>query len=158
MDKVTVCDLIGNKALGFTEEDRKWLTELAPEQLAKMVPKAPTTNVEVKPEVKVEPPKPVTMDELLSNASPELRESIQEGQRTLAAKKSAVIASIVANKRNVFTEDALKAKPIAELEALAALAAPSAGSADYGVRPEPVMNEGKAIEPLEVPTINWEKK
>lgn len=64
-----------------------------------------------------------TIESLLANSSPELRESIEEGQRVLRAKKSDLIGRLKASGRCKITDQRLNGMKVQELEELCELAA-----------------------------------
>jgi hypothetical protein len=109
----------------------------------------PVTNAEPEkkePEPKAEPePKPKTPDEFIANAPDEMKEVLSAGLKMHRDKKDKLVKALLANKRNKFTEEQLKAKSMDELEALVELAAVEV---DYsGNSPlqhkEPKINERK---------------
>lgn len=64
----------------------------------------------------------VTLEALLDQASPELRDSILHGMRTNSAERSKLIALITSNARNVFKPEDLQKKSTEELVGIARLA------------------------------------
>lgn len=161
--------LIGN---GYAEADREWLEKLSDDVLAKVKP-VPVANTVVVPkeEPKVETPvvnattvtvpKPPTFTELLANADPATKEQFSEMQASYAAEKGRLVGVITANKANTYTAEALNAKPLADLRAIAALAAPVANEAAvqqpigfFGAAPAaPVVNAAPQ-DFLPAPTVN----
>lgn len=123
--------LIANAATKFQDGDKEWLLALSEEQLDKLQPAAiePTTvggdnDGEEDP---VELPvaasqKPVTLDEYIKNAPEEMQEVLKQGLRMQRARRDELVKAILANERNKFSDKQLKAKPLDELENLAALA------------------------------------
>lgn len=76
-----------------------------------------------KPATNAEAPKATTFQELLANASPEIREVMDSGLRMHNARKTGLIAQLVAaGDRCAFDENYLKAQSIDTLEKLARLA------------------------------------
>lgn len=160
-DKI-ITAMIENEDLPYAEEDREWLSKLEENQLEKM--KGVVVQKKEEPAPKDEPaPKnePVvdndaddddqepsnaapTPDEFISNAPTEIQEVLQSGLAMHRERKAGLVKGIMANKRNKFTEDQLKAKSMEELVALAELA--SVETHDYKAnRPaqikEPAKNE-----------------
>lgn len=142
--------LIQNGKLGWAETDRDALMALDEAVLDKMktsyeaLQKEPEPKkepepapdkkeepvVNAEPEVKKEPeqkaepePKPKTPDEFIANAPDEMKEVLSEGLKMHRAKKDTLVKALLANKRNKFTEEQLRAKKTEELEALVELAA-----------------------------------
>lgn len=179
-----VADLIAISK--WTQEDQEFLLSLNEEQLTKMA--VPETNVdanenpnadpneggddpgegEVVPVVGnavplVEKPtanaEPVTAEQYLANAPPEIAAVLNEAMQTQAVKKAELIAVIVANDKNVLTQEQLSAMHVNELSAIAILAAKAP-------TPEQVLENnfkgmlsagvgGVVEEPLEMPKINF---
>lgn len=131
-----VNDLIANEATAFTEDDRKWLEGLEETQLDKLAPVARANEEEEEEEEEQEEVTPPTFDQLLANAAPETRESLQYGQRLYEQERSGMIALITKNPNNKFTEEKLKSFDFETLQELAALA-----GADYSGRGAPRANK-----------------
>jgi hypothetical protein len=160
MDKTQkVNALIGNKASGFTEADRPFLTALDDARLdafvANAATKAPAAAAPAAPAA--EPAKPAVNAEPAKPAAPALnaedQAALDYGKRQLTANKGRLVKVILANKQNKFTEAALNAKGIEELELLAELA--GSKPADYsglGEVAEPVANAANEEEPLGLPS------
>lgn len=129
MDKSKHVDsLIGN---GFSEDDRKWLMDLPPSQLAKIKPvpaQTPVTNSQPTPAPTPtptpEPAKVVTVNEWLNSAPPEVRKQIERGLAAEKQQKASLIATITSNTNNPFSKEFLETKDIEELQGLAKLATP----------------------------------
>lgn len=148
----TIQKLLANASLGFTAEDSEKLKTVDNSILAKLLThaealeaaKAETKENEEETENKcsgtkkkkeeaqmnaeaLEAAKAETnLDELLANASPELRESIQAGVALHKKNKDAKIQSIMSNSRNTFSKARLESMSLEELEAISALATPVA--------------------------------
>lgn len=163
-----ICDLIANKHTQFTEADRAWLTELADEQLALMVPVVnedeirataveALTNDGVLEVLKARglqvntSSAPATAEAYVANAPATYKGRLEEGLKLVDAARNARIAGILANSRNKFTEDQLKLKSNEELEAIAAIADVPANFSGAAGGQAPQTNAVK-IEPLACPT------
>lgn len=129
--------LIGCDQTKFTEEDKPWLDTLEVGQLEKL--RAPAKNEEPPKEEppkeeppKKEPPKeepkgnedpkPKTAEEYVAAAPPEIQSTLNRALKRDQATKNALVKALMANDRNKFTEEQLKAKEIGELENLTELA------------------------------------
>lgn len=109
---------------------------------------------------------PVTVEEYINNAPEGMRDVLASGVRALTANKAKLIGQIMTNKACLFTKQQLATKPIDELQALAALAAPVQtarpvannylGLGDAGM-PEPMVNV-TTMEALPIPTLNFSRK
>jgi hypothetical protein len=136
--KKVIAALIANKH--YTEEDRKTLEAFDDKHIA-VLAKLCDENPEHKPEDKKEEPekkveippadaakpnpeeqKPQTEEEYINSAPEGIRDVLKEGLNIRKAKKAQLVAAIKGNAANKFSEDALNAKSIEELENLAALA------------------------------------
>jgi len=135
-----VNELIANEGTQFIEEDREWLSTLEEAKLSRMTPvvasaeEKATEGVQSEGEqpaaVAVAPvdnsaavTKPVTTDDYIAAAPPEVRAVLNAGLRMHQSRKDALIQGLKANSRCKFTEAQLKAKDIEELESLVELAA-----------------------------------
>lgn len=112
---------------------------------------------------------PVSLDEYISTSPAELQDVLREGVLAHNTMKKELVAKIVSNKRNTFTEDYLKGRTLEELRGLASLAEdeatpqqnrrqsvlqPNYGGAAGGG--SPVVNSStKKPDPLPVPTMNF---
>lgn len=115
--------LVGN---GYEESDRKWLEALPDENLQKIkaVPKeapAPTTNTTPVTPPPAKPPEPVTFEQLLANASPEVREVVQEGVAARTREITELTARITGYAQNQFTPEELGKMPLPLLRKQAAM-------------------------------------
>ena len=157
---------IENDKLTFNEDDREWLESLSEEQLVKMQvnyhaleakdpePKddgdladgddgTPAVNADAgTPEPKDEP-KPKTPEEFISSAPVEMQEVLTNGLKMFRDKKSKLVKGLLANKRNKFTEEQLKARSLEELENLVEL---SAVEVDFSTNAQPRHKEPKINE------------
>jgi len=176
--KELVDALIANKAVSFSEDDRKWLETLEEDQLKKLEPvvdedavaKAKkdqelkiqeaiqkgydeaiaSGKVKAPKELESEPketpteastPDPQTAEEFIENAPEGIRETLQRSYKRDQELKANLVKSLLAIKRNTFTEEQLNSKTMDELESLAKLADVPA---DYsGKGGAPVENEVK---------------
>lgn len=170
--KLVVQELVKNGH--FCEKSVEWLETMEAAQFDQIVALAAKKEEPVTPvtppvspapainEEKKDIPKVLTFNEILATADPEDREMFEEGRKLGRAKKDAMVKGIMANKRNRFTEDQLKAKPLAELEALAELAVetPSylGNAGQIQVQP-PKSNERQAdgTGVPEMPVMKWNK-
>lgn len=105
---------------------------------------------------------PQTIEEFIDSAPAGIQEVLRNGVDVLNEEKSSLISAILQNKEGGFTEDELKSRPIGELRKIARLAAPvqakpSARPAYYGGQGPTTPVENQAEEPMEVPTLNFEK-
>jgi len=171
--------LITNENTSWTEEHRAKLIALDEElltnmyedlnKLAKTPPTTPTTETtETKSvetpvantQVVVPKEKEMTAKEYVDNAPPEIRDYLQDGLETMGRKRQELINTVLANKQNTFTEENLKKKDTRELQALATLAQPVVENAT--IIPMYLGQNGATggvtVEPLPLPTMNFEKK
>lgn len=162
MDKTQkVNALIGNKASGFTEADRPFLTALDDARLdafisnAKTKEEAPAKPAEAapaKPAANAEPAKPADVKpEQVLNASQ--LAALNYGERKMKEDQDRLIKLITANAANKFTPAQLQSKGIEELELLAQLAGHK--PADYsglGEVAAPATNAAGDEEPLGLPS------
>ncbi len=148
VDKTKVIDgLIANKATKWEEADRPFLVTLNEGQLTKLEPAAVEAPVVKAPvlapvvntaPVVVAPAAPVvTLEALLQNADPGLRDMIQDGIVANQTERVTLIKTITGNTANTFQPADLEAMRTPQLRAIAALAAPAAapGSMGYGRQP-----------------------
>lgn len=136
MDKKALVDgLIANSDGKYTEEDREKLMNTDETILTKMATpeekkdeeeaSAATSESESQGTTQNAEKKPVTLEEFVTNAPSEIRDVLVEGIRAHAVEKTDLITKITANKACSFSKESLAAKPMAELRAIAALAAPA---------------------------------
>lgn len=103
---------------------------------------------------------PMSEKEWLASAPASVRRVVTNAMAMEKAQKDQLIAKIVANANNTFTEKFLETKDVEELTAIATLAGDnrSAPTANYGVSVPMTRNSAnKKSEPLTIPTLNWEK-
>jgi len=183
MDKVKeyVTGLIANERTQFCEDDRDWLEKMEMAQLEKLAPKDPpekpaVNTIEGKPDVKPdqkpdekpdekpdqkptvnadEKKKPLTADEYVAEAPDEIKEVLSRSLKRDREVKAEVIKGLIANKRNKFTEDQLKAKGLDELEALASLAQVEVDYTGKGGPPVDNVTEGSSEAPP-MPEMTWQ--
>lgn len=126
----------------YTEADRTWLesqtedrlnalTAALPKPEAKAAAAAVVTAPVVETPKAEAPPAPKTAAEFIESAPQEIRDSLRAGFAAAQKHRADVTAQIKASKRNTFTDDQLAAKPVAELEAMAALIGDT-DDVDYG--------------------------
>ncbi len=99
-----------------------------------------------------DPVKTQTLEELVANASPELKESIEAGQKVIRGQKDQLVAGILANKRSKFTEAQLREKGMDELMALAELAQ---APVDFSLKIGGEIKEEKTVP--DPPAMRWNK-
>ncbi|KKK92747.1 hypothetical protein LCGC14_2699820 [marine sediment metagenome] len=128
--------LIANEATQFTDDDKEWLNGLDEERLKKM---APPVIVDAEADAEAEriaaeaetarlaalessgDTPPVTTEDYIANAPEEVQQVLNSGLQMHRSRKEALVAAIKANARNTFSEEQLQAKPLTELESIAAL-------------------------------------
>jgi len=126
--------LITNEGSQFTEDDREWLSSLEEDQLSRMSPAAVTDSEAAAADADAEAlasalaanadgdQSPVTTDAYIAGAPAEVQQVLRSALGMHRARKTALVAGLVANTRNKFTQEALEAKDVEELEMLAELA------------------------------------
>jgi len=123
---------------------------------AAFVAKRSTKNAEAPKDAPKDTPK--TVDEYIANAPEGMREVLQSGIDAHKAEKNKLIATITANKQNVFSADYLQTMPLAELKGIAVLAAgaekPRNPAMFVGDPGTPATNQE---EPLTAPVIDFSK-
>ena len=163
MDKKEFIDkLIANEGNKFEEKDKEWLDKLDEENLVKFEPlaeaeAAPVADPTVVPAdgapVVVEPDTeevvPITLEKYIEDAPAEVGAVLSEGIRLQEEKRSSLIACVVANEKNTFTEDQLKAMATPALEGMAKLA----GNEDYSGRGAPRTQITDANAPPPMPKV-----
>jgi hypothetical protein len=163
----------------FCEDDREFLMGLEDDQFAKIealaaskeepsteevveetttteeVVEETTTTEEVVEETPAAeaPVKVQKLEDLVANADPELRESIEAGQKVLRDQKDELVKGIMDNKRNKFTEDQLRSKSMDELTTLAELAQVEVDFSPKIGGPTPI--KGKTVP--DAPRMKWNK-
>lgn len=141
-EKVTA--LIANEKSNYIDEDKEWLEGMEEKQLDKIianvgitedaekslvtaaVEKAFNEAIESGNMVKVEKKdpdknKPPTVDDFIANAPAEMQDVLQGGLDMHREKKVALVAQILANEQNKFTQIELEGKGVSELGNIAAL-------------------------------------
>lgn len=108
-------------------------------------------------------PVPQTVEQYINAAPQGMREVLLSANAAHTQQKIALIATITANARNVFTKELLEKKSLEELQGIAALArnedtATNPGSqANFYGGLAPVGNSNKEVPKVEaMPTINWD--
>ncbi len=129
MDKEKFVDtLIKNEASKFGEDDRTWLMDQEEETLEKLEPVEVVAPVEEPP---AEVPAPVaepsnnselTVEDYLKDAPASVRETLSHGMTMLDNRRSELVAGILTNTHNTFTEAQLKEKAVDELASIFNLA------------------------------------
>lgn len=127
--------LIACERTQFTDKDEEWLNTLEESRLKTLeVPevKEPDKEPEKKPD-KLEddaPPKdkpddedkPVTLEEYVAKAPPEMQEVLNRSIARDAAVKDTLVKALLSNDRNKFVEDKLRSMTIEDLEGMTELA------------------------------------
>lgn len=125
--------LIANKLSKFTVDDKSWLITLSAEELARVettltnnstptikeVEKVVEKEVEVDMSIYVAKKDIDTVDGYLKFAPKEIQDSIRAGLNLNAQHRTALITHILANTKDVWTEDVLKEHDTLMLETLA---------------------------------------
>ena len=176
MDKEKmVKDLISNESSGWKEEDKEMLMNTDEKILEKLL-NSPVSN-EKKEEDKEEKEEdekkneneektenqqnsiPVfkNADEFIASAPAEIQEILNEGRQAALAERNRLIKTITSNKRNSFSVDELKKKPLSDLRHIAKLAEDVVKPRFDGQADPPLENEEKETG-LPVPTMNFKKK
>lgn len=170
MDRTKLIDELIASSL-WDESDRGILEKASDEVLTKF--SKLQQNAEKKEEKKSEPKDPptvlsnqrqLTAQEYIDSAPPEIRDVLSNGLATYSTQKQLLIVEIMANERNVFSEDQLKAKSLEELAQIAAFIPPVANQqkapANYfGAGAAVPTTLGKPVEedPLGLPVWNFSK-
>ena len=169
MESKLIDEVIANTS--FVEEDRKVLEGMDEDILKKMIPTKPEPEVkpdpipkptanaesEGKEEGKEEEVKPITANEYIEAAPPEIREVLSDSLVVHAEKKGGLIESILANKKNKFSKEDLEGMAVSVLNSVASLAVDEKKVASYTGQ-APVGNQGNEQEALAVPIMNFEKE
>ena len=151
MDKKTRVDaLLANKESGWAEADREFLMGLPDDKLekfakVKQVEVAPvTTNTQQVQTPPVAPPttpaptptpapKPMTVNEYLAAAPPQIAALFQSALQTEATIRTDAIKTITTNTANTLTPEQLAQYPTEALKQMAAFAAPPAQTIPVGM-------------------------
>lgn len=167
MDKDKFIDkLIANENNEFEDKDKEWLGELNEDHLKKFESLADAEKPadadgdgdkaksgdpddggdDADPEGDAEP---LTLQEYIAAAPAEVGSVLSEGVRLQEEKRSTLVAGIIANEKNGFTEDQLKAMETSSLENLAKLA----GNDDYSGRGAPRSDTPNPNAPPPMPKV-----
>lgn len=143
----------GLMANGFDEADRSSLEAVPDHVLQKIAGKAggtppavPTQNTQT-PAVAPQTPaaggqqQPLTVQQYVANAPPQLRYALEGIVANAEAQMEAMIKDIMAHPMNRFKEEALRASPINNVAAIHALLPPKSGANGYG-EPTPLFGPG----------------
>lgn len=170
--------LIANESVAWTEENREELMDFEESEILAKIPTIepePVENEEQEEEVveeeeteeeteeePVENSKPMSVEEFVENAPPEIKDYLQEGLDANKQTRSALIRTITSNERNEFSEKYLKDQPTKTLRSLAKLATkekekeePVANFEGMGEVPN---KEEESEEALVAPTMNFDKE
>lgn len=171
--------LIANAESGFTEEDKAFLEKKSEEQLTKLMGKEPVVeNAEGKPPV----PKPGDVTQVQNkgetdaDALKKLPVSVQRmvanAERIENAEKDRLVAIILGNEANEFTDVYLKTLDVNQLAGIARIAAQNSNAPQAQSNTVPMFNMGGAFtlpgtqlqnrggveeEALSTPSIDWSK-
>lgn len=116
-------ELISNELTKFTEDDREFLSEQTEERLNTFIPNQIDDDEDEDEEDNIQDKKGTrTFDDLLANASPELKQSLEHGQRLFREHRKNLVECIKANKKNSFTIQELEAMDLSTLEKLSTMA------------------------------------
>lgn len=166
--------LIENEDTSFTEDDREWLSALTEEQIDKLfhedgeeeedgagddegkteVSKVAEETANALMGVKANKDEPQTAEGFIANAPGEIREVLSAGLAMHRAKKNALVKALLANKRNSFSEEELRAMDVVALEKLDKLAK---ADADYSGSGGSVHANAEEEEAYEMPQVNFDK-
>jgi len=150
----------------FEEGDREWLTTLETEQLDKLKAPEEKPKKELDPKVNKEESKEkeavvklkvsVNMDEFIESAPDELQGVLNRAIARDRSIKDDLVKALMANDRNSFSEEELKAKEIDELENLVELGRIEVDFSGRIGGPDTNVDEDKA--PDMIPVFDLEKK
>ena len=138
----------------YTDNDVEWMSKLEEGQFKAIVTAHKKVEEEVasakkeSADMKANTPKAQTFEQLLANASPELQESVQHGQKMFINRKNILVEGIKANENNKFSDEQLNAFDIDTLENMASL---------MGGKKEPVTNFGLGLGESNVTTNKTEE-
>ena len=142
-----VTTLIALETSPFEAKDKEMLSGFTECQFNALVEKYPEKKEE--PKVNADE-KPLTAQEYIGKAPEAIQEVLTNAMKLQDEQKDTIIKGLLANKRNPFTEDQLKAKKIDELQSLAQLAQVDVDYSGNGGSVNTIVDNG---EPLEAPTI-----
>ena len=171
--KELVDALVANAGTEWDEDDREALMQLEDDMLAKMIPVVNEQEAEVEepvtkdvPEVEalaanteVEAKKPVTAEEYVQNAPPEIRDMLAAGLQTHKAQRAHLVAAIAANEACKLTPDFLNAQPLDVLHNMAQMTAPKTATPGEAAPTYEGLGEVASTTketPLVVPVMNFE--
>lgn len=145
MDNQQLIDqLIDNEQTAWTKDHQEFLSNQDADFLKSLLPAdkpqgeqthnnepketAPTANQNTQPQQTQntqpqQPARPQTVEEYISNAPGPMRDTLQEMLQNSQEKRQRCIEQITANESNTLTKETLEAMPMAQLSAIAALAA-----------------------------------
>ena len=166
-NKELIDSIIGNEALPWSEDNRSMLEAMSEVQLQVVANAAEEKEEEKEKEKEKEEeekekekdtrnqqnPQPVTLAEYIAQAPEGVREVLVNSMQVLSDEKAKLIGIITSNKANSFTKEALQAKPLGELKALAALAASTKPAVNFdgmGFVADPTVN---TEEGLKMPSV-----
>ena len=140
--------LIANEATQFSEEDRGFLEGLDEQKLSMLSPvekddivdeeKEEEKEVEVsKNDEGEEDPKPLSTEEYIAAAPPEVKEVLNQGIKMRKEHRDSLTKIIISNSQ--FNEEEIKDFSMEQLEKLASTAAPQ----DHSIQASPVSNLGE---------------
>ncbi len=173
--KIVVNELI--EAKKWHEDDREWLMSLNDDGLKHLqerkVPEPEPAPNETKEESEVNktpaveapatntaPKKvatPMTVNEFIAKAPPQLQEALQGMQQTHIACRTQLINKITANEQNTLTEDYLKTKSLDDLRAFASMCVNVEETDDVDYSGMASAASDHVEEALDLPTFNWGK-
>jgi hypothetical protein len=140
----------GDVGFTFNEKDLKFEGKDKPKPAPKV--EEPVVN-------KDEPKKPVTADEWMAAAPPEIQSVVRNAMGVEKQQKADLAKVILANRANTFKEEQLAAKSVDELQSIAALARTEEAKPSYFGSSVPTGNQQKPTvdedDFLPLPTINY---
>jgi len=116
-----VMALISSESSPFEEKDKEMLSGLNECQFKVLTEKYPEKKEEPKLKANKDD-KPLTAKEYIAKAPEAIQDVLSNAMKLQDKQKETIVCGLLANKRNTFTEDQLKAKKLDELQALASLA------------------------------------
>ncbi len=179
MNKDQLVDvIIANACTQWAEEHKDALMAMEEDMLKKMLPVENEETEAVKnaakkaadealalnenEETTVEN-KEKTADQIIANiGNPEVAAMLTNGMNSYKADKAKLIGIIIANEKNIFTEDQLKLKEIGELKGLASLASNTkeqiekVKALNFEGQGDPVGNTDEKEEGLPLPVLNFD--
>jgi len=139
------------------EKENKKDEETEASQVQTNKEKEPVAN-QKSAEEKGQPKKPMTVDEYIANAPEGIQEVLRNGYRVHQRMRESLIKQIMAHERNAYTEEALQAKSMDDLQALAQICSTpeSVAANDYSGL-GPISSEHEEA-PLVAPTMDFSTK